>query len=278
VALVLVAGLLLGGGLLALNALRNSLTPVPTYSAGCQAGTGINAVPLATSQTQIAATIAAVAAQRQLPDRALTIAYATAIQESNLANLSYGDRDSVGVFQQRPSQGWGTPAELQDPVYATSKFFAALVQVPDYTKLAIAVAAQDVQHSADGSAYAAQASEAAALTSAFTSGGGVVCWMGTGQPAVKLDLHGAAEAMDAAFGVPGSISALDGISRIRDGKADQILARPGARWAAANWLVANAAQYGITRVDYDGYTWRQGIGSSAWRHAQSTAGAGIVAS
>ncbi len=111
------------------------------------------AIPLDTDQAGIAATIAGVAARHRLPQRAVTIALAAALQESQLQNLDYGDRDSVGVFQQRPSQGWGTTAELEDPVYATTKFFAALVRVPGYTKMPVDQAAQDVQHSADGSAY-----------------------------------------------------------------------------------------------------------------------------
>src|SRR6202047_1419939 len=100
------------------------------------------------------APVPATAARPRLPHRAVTIALAAALQESQLQNLDYGDRDSVGVFQQRPSQGWGTTAELEDPVYATTKFFAVLVRVPGYTTMPIDRAAQDVQHSADGSAYA----------------------------------------------------------------------------------------------------------------------------
>ena len=81
------------------------------------------------------------------------MAYATALQESKLENLDYGDRDSVGIFQQRPSQGWGTAAEIEDPAYAAGAFFDALVKIPDYAKLPVDVAAQDVQQSADGAAY-----------------------------------------------------------------------------------------------------------------------------
>ena len=70
------------------------------------------------------------------------------------ANLDYGDLDSVGVFQQRPSEGWGTTSELEDPAYATARFFGALTQVHGYLQLPVDQAAQAVQHSADGSAYA----------------------------------------------------------------------------------------------------------------------------
>ena len=74
---------------------------------GCQAGRGAAAVSLDPEQAAIAATIAGVAHQRSMPPHAVMVAYAAALQESKLHNLSYGDRDSVGVFQQRPSEGWG---------------------------------------------------------------------------------------------------------------------------------------------------------------------------
>ena len=76
---------------------------------GCQAGTGQAAVSLNPQQAAIAATIAGVAHRQALPAHAVVVAYAAALQESKLENLGYGDRDSVGVFQQRPSEGWGRP-------------------------------------------------------------------------------------------------------------------------------------------------------------------------
>jgi phage shock protein PspC (stress-responsive transcriptional regulator) len=261
----------------AYRALRTTVVPF-TAVAGCQAGTGPDAVPLATDQAAIAATIAGVAVRYGLPARALTIAYATGLQESKLENLSYGDRDSVGVFQQRPSEGWGTSAQLQDPVYATTKFFSALVQVPGYLKLPINVAAQDVQHSADGSAYLNYVDEAGTLTSAFATSRAVTCWKGTGDPTVRLDLHGAAIQLDATFGVPGQRSVLTSITRIRSGKADLIQAASAAGWTVADWLVTEAASYGITHVSYAGYIWTEGTGSTAWHRDPGPSVGGIVAS
>ena len=120
---------------------------------GCQAGTGANAVALDFGQAADASTVAGVAVREHLPSRALTVAYATAFQESKLENLTYGDRDSVGIFQQRPSEGWGTTAQLEDPAYAAQAFFGALVKVPNYATIPVYEAAQAVQKSADGSAY-----------------------------------------------------------------------------------------------------------------------------
>jgi hypothetical protein len=109
---------------------------------------------LSPSQVENATTIARVAVERGLPDHAVTVALATALQESGLENLNYGDRDSLGLFQQRPSQGWGTPAQVTDPRYAAGKFYDSLVQVPGWQWLPVTVAAQEVQRSAFPDAYA----------------------------------------------------------------------------------------------------------------------------
>ena len=96
-------------------------------------------------QAANAATISAVGTTRGLPERAVTIALATALQESALRNIDHGDRDSLGLFQQRPSQGWGTPQQIMDPVYSAGKFYEHLAEVPGYSRLPLTVAAQRVQ-------------------------------------------------------------------------------------------------------------------------------------
>src|SRR5699024_3761811 len=85
-----------------------------------------------TDRAANAALISAVAVDRDLPPRAASIALATAYQESRLQNIDYGDRDSVGLFQQRPSQGWGSAEQIQDPVYSTNAFYDVLETVPGY--------------------------------------------------------------------------------------------------------------------------------------------------
>ncbi len=101
-----------------------------------------------------ATTIYQVSVTLGLPMYAAQIAIATALQESSLYNLNYGDRDSLGLFQQRPSQGWGTPAQIMDPVYASTKFYEALVKVPNWQTIPLWQAAQAVQRSAFPYAYA----------------------------------------------------------------------------------------------------------------------------
>jgi hypothetical protein len=264
---------------------------------GCQAGSGVAALPLDTSQAAIAATIAGVAARHGLGKQAVTIAYATALQESKLQNLDYGDRDSVGVFQQRPSQGWGTASELQDPVYATTRFFAALVKVPGYATMPVSQAAQDVQHSAGGYAYEQWAETAALLAGYFTgaSAAGVSCWYTPSGPA---NVTGVLKQLTSTFGPSGSRAVLTRVGTARTASTgtpsagtssagpagtgtvggDQqgtvtteavVHVQSKAGWTVASWLVANAQQYGLRQVRYAGYVWTAASGSGGWHRATS---------
>jgi hypothetical protein len=284
IVLIVIAVLLGVGAYVAYSAYQRFMVQVLTVP-GCQAGTGQNVVPLDFGQAADAATVAGVAVREHLPARALTIAYATAFQESKLENLGYGDRDSVGIFQQRPSQGWGTAAQLQDPAYATRAFFGALVKVPDYLTIPVYQAAQAVQHSADGTAYQQYEQVGAQLTADFTSKPhAVTCWYSPSAQAadqnvsLKLDLHGAAKELDSVFGTPGQGGVLTGVTRIRSGAADLITTAPGAGWTVANWLVAHASSYGITHVSYAGYQWKAQLSETSWQSDPSAGAGGIVAS
>ena len=193
---------------------------------GCQAGTGDNAIALDFGQAADAATIAAVATGKRLPARALTIAYATAWQESKLENLTYGDRDSVGIFQQRPSMGWGAAKDLKDPAFASRAFFRALVKVKDYTTIPVYQAAQDVQRSADGYAYEQYTQPGEQLAKYYTSAPhAVTCWYNPGTQAAdngvsaKLNLTGATKGLADAFGKPQAGSAVTKVTRARSGQA-----------------------------------------------------------
>ena len=256
---------------------KHSVTPpAPPPPPGCQAGTGGAAIPLDTDQAGIAATIAGIAVRHRLPQRAITIALAAALQESQLQNLDYGDRDSVGVFQQRPSQGWGTTAEIEDPVYATTRFFAALVKVPGYTTMPVDQAAQDVQHSADGYAYEQWVGIATQLTGYFTGTwpAEVSCWY---TPAGRPDLAGALKQLTQTFGPQGKDEVLVRMTTDRSEKkknerttAVVHVQRDGA-WTVAAWLVAHAQEYGISQIRYAGYVWNAANGSMGWQRASRTA-------
>jgi hypothetical protein len=246
-------------------ALAKSNSPrsiAPSIGDGCLVNGAAFDVPLSTGQAGIAATIAGVARHRALPVRAVTIAYATALQESDLENLPYGDRDSVGVFQQRPSQGWGPRKDLLNPVYATTKFFAALVTVPGYLSLPVDQAAQDVQRSADGSAYGQYATQGAVMASGFSGARArsVWCWYGSGISG-RGRLAAADRNLAAAFGRLVTRHVGDPIMavRVRD---------RAAGWAVACWLVTHAGSYRIDRIRFGGYQWLASGGQKGWRKAR----------
>lgn len=284
IVLSVIVVLLAAGAYGAYTVYQRFVTQVLTVP-GCQAGVGDNAIALDFEQAADAATIAGVAVREHLPTRALIIAYATAFQESKLENLTYGDRDSVGIFQQRPSEGWGTTAQLEDPAYAAGAFFKALAQVPNYQTIPVYEAAQAVQKSADGYAYQQYASTGAQLAAYYTTTPHVVtCWYSPETQAAaqnvspKLNLHGAAEQLDHVFGTPTEGGALTDVTRISSGSADRVTTVPGAEWTVANWLVTNASLYGITQVSYAGYRWTASLTETSWQVDSAATGSGIVAS
>jgi murein DD-endopeptidase MepM/ murein hydrolase activator NlpD len=125
-------------------------------------------------QMRNAAIIIEVGAQRALPSRGWVIAVATALQESTLRNLPHlgddNDHDSIGLFQQRPSQGWGTPEQLADPAYAAGAFFDRLVTVDGWPEMPLTLAAQAVQRSAYPHAYARHEPLATDVVNALADG------------------------------------------------------------------------------------------------------------
>lgn len=152
-------------------------------------------------QASIANTIASVGYSMGATQRDVTVAYMAAMAESSMRNLHSGDRDSQGVFQQRPSQGWGTVAQVTDPTYASRKFFEALFAVPARDSLSLQMEAQRVQRSAfsDGSNYAKWSALAQALIGQNPSSGGGSAPAGGGDSGtlggIGSALGGIAEAM-----------------------------------------------------------------------------------
>jgi cell wall-associated NlpC family hydrolase len=137
-------------------------TGISTATVG-RGGGGATFETLSDEQRQNAAAIISVAKDMQLPPKAWLIALATAMQESTLRNIDYGDRDSLGLFQQRPSQGWGTPAQVTDPAYSSRIFYERLMEVPGWDSMPVTKAAQTVQRSAFPDAYAKWEGLAASL-------------------------------------------------------------------------------------------------------------------
>ncbi|WP_306330221.1 hypothetical protein, partial [Streptomyces venezuelae] len=148
----------------------------------CSVGTGDNRYEFTPEQASNAAMISAVGTTRGMPERAVTIALATALQESALRNIEHGDRDSLGLFQQRPSMGWGTPEQIMDPVYSAGKFYDGLEKVPGYSRLPLTVAAQKVQKSGFPQAYAKHEPDATLLAAALTGRSPAALSCTTGEP------------------------------------------------------------------------------------------------
>ncbi len=211
----------------------------------CTVATAAGQFAMTPGQAANAVTIAVIGHRLGLPDHAVTIALAAALQESRLVNLASGDRDSVGLFQQRPSEGWGAPSQLHDPVYATTAFYNALTKLPSWESLAVTEAAQAVQHSAAPDAYAAQETEARSLAIALTgeAPAGLVCHFTPAATPVKATW---------------SEALADEAGSVRPGA--QVSAATG--WVLAGWLVAHAQAFGFTTVSFSGRTWTPTSG--AW--------------
>jgi peptidoglycan DL-endopeptidase CwlO len=167
-ALVLVGGLLVVGQFTGGGEDAGSGTCDASSGDGATAAVPATSADLAPVQRQAAATIIGVAKGMALPPRAWVVALATAMQESRMGTVGMDvatDHDSLGLFQQRPSQGWGSPAQVRDPVYATRTFLTRLLTVPGWDTMPVTRAAQTVQRSAFPGAYAKWEPLAASLVS-----------------------------------------------------------------------------------------------------------------
>ncbi|MBM9507729.1 heavy metal transporter [Actinacidiphila acididurans] len=250
---------------------------------GCTVTAEGNAMDLTQEQAGNAATIAAVAASRGLPERALTIALATSLQESRLRNLHGGDRDSVGLFQQRPSQGWGTAAQILDPVYASNEFFDSLVKIKGYSRLPLTVAAQRVQRSGYPQAYAKHEADATLLTAALTgrANGALSCTTGADTP----------DSAGGGAGSPAQVTArltreFGTAVRPRKDPAPRTVAVPAAAagaaaddgtlrgWEVAQWAVAHAHDLKIEQVTYGDARWLAAQSGKGWQRQKATTAKG----
>ncbi|MGW4286574.1 heavy metal transporter [Streptomyces sp. NPDC004673] len=252
-----------------------------------------------------AATIAVVGTGRGMPERAVTIALATALQESGLRNIEHGDRDSLGLFQQRPSQGWGTERQIMDPAYSAGIFYAHLARVPDYSALPLTVAAQKVQRSGFPEAYAKHEQDAVLLAAALTghSAATLTC---EGRPSRTAEATGpdaVREALVRDFGrdalqetgaevggraVP-SPSPSPSVTATAHGRTVTVPVPQGTKtdangrserqrgWQLAQWAVANSSALRIARVTYEGREWTASNGGGDWHPVRTPAASGSAA-
>jgi hypothetical protein len=213
------------------------------------------------AQASTAATMVGVVSTRGLPERAAVLVLAAGLQESKLRNIpeGQGDRDSIGVLQQRPSQGWGTRAELADVRYATGAFLDKLVKVSAWRTRDLAAVVQAVQISADASAYTQHEPQAQAMADALTgkTPRGVTCaFPKRTQPAAMPTLSARL-----ARELPVKAPTVKG----------KTITVPGAGWKTAAWFVANAQRSALQTVDYDGWRWTRSGGWKARSGASATA-------
>jgi hypothetical protein len=236
---------------------------------GCTAELAGRRVELTTEQAENATLISAIGVSRGLPARAVSIALATAYQESKIQNLTHGDRDSLGLFQQRPSQGWGTTTQVRNRYYATNAFYDALEKIPDYKAMRITEAAQRVQRSGFPEAYEDHAPDARTLASVLTGyspGGRFTCVVhepterGRADQVVRqlrrayagLDVGRTGSRQDVAVSVPA------GRSGLRTG------------WSVAQFMVAHGVRLRPTSVSFAGRQWRTGRESElGWQEGGS---------
>ncbi len=289
---------LIAAGVVVWRLVGDTVTPL-LRDDRCTATVQGRTVVLRPEQAENAALIAAISVRRGMPARAATIAIATAYQESKLVNIDYGDRDSLGLFQQRPSQGWGTRRQILDPEYSINAFYDALAKVDGYESMRVTVAAQRVQRSAFPEAYADHEADARVLASALTGqswhafhctvtetpdeGPGELGPRGLTPRAagVRKDIEGVFGSQELGGFAPGGVR--DGHregSAHYDGRAIDVFFRPVSDenkkrgWALAHYLVAHASRLDVRTVIFDGRIWSAGLRSgSGWRrYAPDTSG------
>ncbi|WP_425309913.1 hypothetical protein AADG42_14500 [Ammonicoccus fulvus] len=223
---------------------QRQIAPLP-FETRCVATGPSGSVSLTLDQSRWTAIVVGMGVRHQVGVHGATIAMATVYQETGIRNLEYGDRDSLGLFQQRPSQDWGTPEQIMDPWYSSEQFYEALVEVPGWKTGDVNDTAQAVQRSGHPQAYRKHEQNARVLAEAFTGEAidGVSCFderRVAGRPA-ELGAE-----ITRTFGDPVT----------QDGSRLEIVPGDAARArAVAAYAIANAGEFGVTSVETGGRTW-----------------------
>jgi hypothetical protein len=215
-------------------------------------------------QASVAATMTGVVSARALPERAAVLVLAAGLQESKLRNIpaGQGDRDSIGVLQQRPSQGWGTPAQLANVRYATAAFLDKVVKVRSWQTRDLATVVQAVQISADASAYSRHEPQAQAMADALTGKTPRAIRCQFPRPSQKPSLAALGSRLRTELPVNAPTSTSTSVTV------------PGAGWTTAAWFVANAQRGALDSVDYNGWRWTRAKG---WQPRADAAATAVIA-
>lgn len=220
----------------------------------------VGGLSLSLEQAANVSVIVGIAVRRGLPDEAATVALATAYQESGLRNLDHGDRDSLGLFQQRPSKGWGSAEQIMDPHYSTETFYNALLEVPDWQLMSVNDAAQAVQRSGHPEAYAKHEQAAETLDDVFAGrrSGALECFDRSRTPGNAVTL---AQSINQTLGRADTSTEENTLVVHADS--------PQEAWAVAYHAVANAGEHGVEAVATQNL--RHTIGSRSWVRGAVTA-------
>ncbi|GAB3688945.1 heavy metal transporter [Nocardiopsis oceani] len=272
-ALTFMCGLFVAGGYYVIT----TFEPLDTRDEpepGCRLSLSDGRYDMEVSQAVNAATVGGVAFSRNMPEEAVTVAYATVWQESTFYNVQHGDRDSLGLFQQRPSQEWGEPEEILDPVLSSRAFYDELAEVSGWEELPVYEAAQRVQRSAHGFAYDQHEDLSARMAETLSGrkGPAVTCWFASDDvtefQASDADTAGALDELTRVFGTDPATLPTDDPPQTGD-----------LGWAMALWSVVHAEEYGLTSVTYDGQQWQasNGLdGAEAWSEVDDDTGGRVV--
>lgn len=259
---VSVFALLAVGGVVAWSAYHRVPLPVDDRCTATVHGASTTLDP---ERAYYAALISGVSVKRGLVPRAASIAVATAFQESGMRNLDYGHADSLGLFQQRPSKGWGTVEEIMDPWYSATAFYKALVRVKGWQDGDINDVAQKVQRSAHPEAYRKHVAKSRTLASSLT-GQTPASFSCAVRSSGDADPEGMASFLKQTFGKTIKLSATDAGLAIT--AADSTVA-----WSVAHVAVAGTGRYGLTGVSIGAWTWTHDPWSpAAWHGPGSPAG------
>ncbi|MBK7821819.1 MAG: hypothetical protein IPJ61_12275 [Tessaracoccus sp.] len=248
-ALIAVLGV---GGLLANRLIYQRFTPER-----CTVTVGEQTTTLTREQATNASIIVAASVERGLPEQAAIVAIATAYQESGLRNLDYGDRDSLGLFQQRPSYGWGTEEEIMDPWYSSNRFYEELVKFDDWETTDVNDIAQKVQRSGHPEAYRKHVPDATAVAQSL---------LGAPESLSCVNFDVGEPAPEAATDV---LDAIGAEYTVDDSAISILTPDDEARiWSAANMAIANSYAAGISSAQVIGREWR--ADREGWTAAKTT--------
>lgn len=251
--------LLAVGGVVAWSAYHHVPLPVDDR---CTATVKGSTATLDPERAYYAALISGVSVKRGLAPRAGSIALATAFQESGMRNLDYGHADSIGLFQQRPSKGWGSIEEIMDPWYSATAFYKALVKVKGWEDGDINDVAQKVQRSAHPEAYRKHVEKSRTLASSLT-GQTPASFSCTVRSPGDADPEGMASFLKQTFGKTIKLTTSDAGLTITAKDTD-------VAWSVAHVAIAGTGRYGLASITLGTWTWTHDPWSPAAWHGPNS--------